>query len=98
MDAKEIIYRVGYIRNRANLSARALSVKLGKSEAYINRMEQEGFYPSLQVLLEIIEACESTAEEFFYRDITKYQTDKEAIKFLASLNEKQKTAIRNLYE
>ena len=98
MDAKEIVFRIGYIRNRANLSARALSLNLGKSGAYINRMEQEGFYPSLPVLLEIIDACGSTPEEFFYRDIARYHADKDAFSFLNSLNEKQLKAIRNLYD
>lgn len=41
MTVNEIIERIGYIRTRANLSARALSLAIGKTESYINRMEQK---------------------------------------------------------
>ncbi|MDR3293674.1 MAG: helix-turn-helix domain-containing protein [Clostridiales bacterium] len=97
MDTQEIIFRVGYIRNRANLSARALSLNIGKTDSYINRMEQNGFIPSLPVLLEIIDACNSTPEEFFYHDIQRYRADKDGLTFIGSLSEKQLKAIRNLY-
>lgn len=97
MDIKEIIARIGFLRNRANLSARALSLAIGKAESYINRLEQSAFEPSLSVLLEIIKVCNSTPEEFFYHDIAKYSSDKDTLNFLSSLSEKQQNAIKNLY-
>lgn len=96
MTVNEIIERIGYIRTRANLSARALSLAIGKTESYINRMEQKGFEPSLSVLLEIIEACGSPEEEFFYHDIAKYAADKRTFDFLSTVPEKQQQAIIDL--
>ena len=64
MTVNEIIERIGYIRTRANLSARALSLAIGKTESYINRMEQKGFEPSLSVLLEIIDAADKRTFDF----------------------------------
>ena len=93
MTTEDIIYRIGYIRNRANLSARALSLTIGKTESYINRLEQKGFEPSLSVLLEIITACGSSPEEFFYRDITRYARDKKTLDFLDSLPAQRQEAI-----
>lgn len=65
MELKEVIYRVGYFRNKMNLSARSLSLMLGKNKAYITKLEAGDFEPSMQTILEIIEICNTTPEEFF---------------------------------
>ena len=39
MDIKEIIKRIGIIRTKANLSARALSQNAGLNDGYINRLD-----------------------------------------------------------
>ena len=56
MDLKQIVERIGIIRTRANLSARALSLLIGKNASYIHLLESEKttFEPSLSVLLDII--------------------------------------------
>ena len=67
MDRNEIILRISQIRCRANFSARALSQRIGLNDGYINRLEsKKDFLPTVEVLLRIIEACNSTPEEFFY--------------------------------
>lgn len=77
MDKTEIINRIGYIRVRAKLTQKALSNAIGMNPSYINRLEcQKDFLPSLEVLLNIIEVCGSTPEEFFYHDITAYNRDR----------------------
>lgn len=49
MDKNEIINRISFLRTRANLSARALSYKIGKNDAYINRMENKrDFLPTIE--------------------------------------------------
>ena len=100
MDLKEIVNRVGIIRNRANLSARALSLAIGKNASYIHLLESSKttFEPSLSVLLEIIEACGSTPAEFFSQNIQDYKLDKEVLDFLKTLSLHQKEAIMNLYK
>lgn len=99
MDINDIIDRIGIIRTRANLSARALSLAIGKSDGYIHLLEtSRNFEPSLSTLLEIISVCGCTPEEFFYGDIHRYETDKKALEFLKTLSEAQKEAIMNLYK
>ena len=39
MDIREIVNRIGIIRTRANLSARALSLAIGKNASYIHLLE-----------------------------------------------------------
>jgi transcriptional regulator with XRE-family HTH domain len=99
MNLDEVIMRIGVLRNRANLSARALSLEIGKNAGYINRLESKrDFVPTITVLLDIIEVCGSTPEEFFYHDIFEYKTDKKVIEFLTPLSDRQKNAIMNLYD
>lgn len=94
MDKYDIIERISYARNRANLSARALSQRIGMNDGYINRLEsQKNFLPSVEVLLRIIEVCELTEEEFFYHDISSYKQDMELIKDFKHISPAQKDAI-----
>ncbi len=100
MDIKEIIRRIGKIRNRAKLSARALSLAIGKNPSYIHLLENSktSFEPSLSTLLNIIDKCGSTLSEFFSIDINEYRQDKEVLDFIKTLSPHQKQAILNLYE
>lgn len=90
MDKIEIIQRIGIIRVRAKLTQKALSATINMNQSYINRLEsKKDFLPSLEVLLKIIEACGSTPEEFFYRDIPSYESDKQLLEKLKNLSVKQ---------
>lgn len=99
MDLDEIINRIGVIRTRAKLSARAVSLAIDKNASYIHLLEsKKSFEPSLGTLLDIIRVCGSTPEEFFYSDFESYQTDKQTLEFLKTLSKTQKEAIMNLYK
>lgn len=74
IDRDEIITRIGIIRTRAKISARALSLAINKNPAYINQMEStRSFESSLSTLLEILEVCGVSPEEFFYYDMDAYK-------------------------
>ena len=96
MNIKDIIARIGYFRNRANLSAKALSLLIDKNPAYINKMERGEYEPSMRVILEIIEACGTTPEEFFYEDINSYKIDKQTLVLFKKADENKKLAIQEL--
>lgn len=96
MELKDVIQRIGYFRNKANLSARALSFAINKNKAYITKLEAGEYEPSMRVVLDIIEACGITAEEFFYENINDYKIDKENIMLLKSANSTKKQAIKEL--
>lgn len=98
MELTEIIDRIGIIRTRAHLSARALSIAIGKNPSYIHLLENKrNFEPSLSTLLDIIKVCNSTPEEFFYGDIERYSSDTKTLNFVKTLSESQQQAIMNLY-
>lgn len=99
MSIKEIIERISSIRTKANLSARELSLIIGKNPAYISQLENtSSFEPSLSTLLDILLVCNVSVEEFFYHDMQQYQNDLKLLKFFSSLSEKQKDAILHLYD
>ena len=97
MTLEELIERIGYIRNRANLSARKLSLALGKNAGYIHMLEtNRNFAPTFETLLEILDACNTDTEEFFYYSIPAYRHDKEIIEKLRGVPEDKKEALIRL--
>ncbi|MBQ7327711.1 MAG: helix-turn-helix transcriptional regulator [Clostridia bacterium] len=93
MDLNDIITRISQLRTRAGLSARELSLRIGKNEAYINRLEyKRNFEPSITVINDIAEACGSSLEEFFYYDIMQYKADKQIIDLLKRVPDQKKQA------
>lgn len=93
---KYLINRLGYFRNRANLSARELSQRLGFSIAYIAKFDNGDFNIPSEVLLEAIEVCNSTPEEFFYNDIAKYNEHKHLLENYDALSNENKQTILEL--
>ena len=98
MDKNDVVKRISQLRTKAGLSARDLSLRIGKNSAYISRLESanDSFEPSVSALLEIIEACNSSPLEFFYYDIYSYQKDKQIIDLLKNVNQVKKDSIINL--
>lgn len=94
MSKEELIFKIGTIRREANLSARALSLKIDMHESYINRLEtQKDFLPSLEVFFKILDACNCSAERFFYHDYNGFNSDMELLDKFKSLSEDRKQAL-----
>lgn len=99
MTREDIIAKISIARTNANLSARALSLKIEMNDGYINRLEsKKDFLPSVEVLLKIIEACGMNEEQFFYHDIFSYEKDLKIIELLKHTSDKEKDAIITLLE
>ncbi|MFQ7699746.1 MAG: helix-turn-helix domain-containing protein [Coriobacteriales bacterium] len=96
MDLNELVQRIGYFRNKINLSARELSLRIGKSETYINQVECRNFTVSLPVLFEIIEALEITCAEFYSDNYVAYKQDKEILDTLNALPAERKNSFLDL--
>ena len=98
MDLQEVTNRIRQLRDKANLSARELSSRLDKNDSYINKIESLEIKPSMEIILEIIYACNSTPEEFFYHSFKDYEKDKELLQYISKLSQKQKDKILNLFD
>lgn len=96
MDKDYLVERIGYFRNKSNLSARELSLRVGKSPTYINQVESKNFTLSIPMLFNIIEALEISCEEFFSDDYMNYKQDKQILSLLKNLSVDRKKAFIDL--
>ena len=97
MELNELINRISFIRTRANLSARKLSMEIGKTESYINRMEvARNFAPTFETLNDILDVCGTSIEEFFYYSMPDYNYDQQIIRLLKGVDVDKKVAIISL--
>lgn len=93
---KFLIDRLGMIRARAGLSARELSGRIGKSKAYIAKFDNGDLAMPSEVLLDAIEVCGSTPEEFFFEDIDSYKEAKELFALYKTLSTENKARVIDL--
>ena len=71
-------------------------MRLGKSFAYFAKFENGDFNIPTEVLLDAITICGSTPEEFFWKDINKYEKQKELINDFEKLSDESKDNILNI--
>ena len=64
MTINEILTRLGFVRNSANLSARELSLRIGMSPQYIAQVERGRIVLTMEKLLQILEVCNFPIERF----------------------------------
>ena len=96
MNLDELTLRIGYFRNLKNLSARELSLRLGKSPTYINQIESRNFNLSLPALFDIIDVLEISWAEFFADNYADYKQDKEIMDILNKLPSDRKASFIDL--
>lgn len=77
MEIKEILSRIGYVRNKANLSAREVSLRMGMSPQYVAQLESGRIVLTIEKLLQILEICDFPIERFFSSNIADYDVDNE---------------------
>ena len=85
MEIKEILSRIGYVRNKANLSAREVSLRMGMSPQYVAQLESGRIVLTIEKLLQILEICEFPIERFFSSNIADYNVDNELKLLIESL-------------
>ena len=93
IDIDSIKYRVAFLRNKAGVSARDMSLSIGQNENYINRIETGIMKPSLNGLALICEYFNITLKEFFDTENTSPNDLNELIKEVKPLSSE---AIRGL--
>lgn len=88
--------RLAKLRTARKLSARDLSLSLGQSAGYINKIENQRSLPSMQVFFYLCEFLQITPEEFFDQNITYPILMNETISELEKLDEQQLRHILDL--
>ena len=85
MEIKEILARIGYVRNQANLSAREVSLRMGMSPQYVAQVESGRIVLTVEKLLQILEICQFPIERFFSSNIVDYQIDNQLKSLIETL-------------
>lgn len=98
MDIKEILNRIGYVRNQANLSARELSLRMGMSPQYVAQIESGRIVLTVEKLLQILEICDFPIGRFFSSNIAEYEIDLELQQLINSLPLSKKKNIIELFK
>ena len=93
---EDILYRIGYFRNKNNLSARETSLQLGFSDSFMNRIERNSVELKVSTLLSFMNLVGITPIEFFYPKPENYEKDKEIFNLIMSLNEENKNTLIDL--
>ena len=93
MEIKEILSRIGYVRNKANLSAREVSQRMGMSPQYVAQLESGRIVLTVEKLLQILEICEFPIDRFFSSNIADYKIDNELKSLIESLPSDKKKNI-----
>lgn len=65
MNENFFAHRVATLREKRNISAREMSLSLGQSANYINKIENGKAFPSMTTFFYICEFFEITPSEFF---------------------------------
>lgn len=98
MDSEWFAGRLFELRNRKNISARDMSLSLGQSESYINKIENQKALPSMHMFFYICEFLGVTPGEFFSEDIFRSRRLEELSPVLDSLSLRQLDALQALLE
>jgi transcriptional regulator with XRE-family HTH domain len=94
MEIKEILTRIGYVRNKAGLSAREVSLRIGMSPQYVAQLESGRIVLTVEKLLLILETCNFPIERFFSSNIEDYTVDNELKSLIEALpTDKKKNII-----
>ena len=90
MDYIEFFYkRLTDLRLQKGVSARDMSLSLGQSESYINKMENKITLPSFTGCLYICEYFHITPQEFFNTNVASPQKVKELLSEFEKLTAEQ---------
>ena len=81
--------RIAELRTQKGVSARDMSLSLGQSESYINKIENRRTLPSMAGFLSICEYFGITPQEFFDADAHAPQKAKEIAREAAKLTPEQ---------
>ena len=86
----DVLTRIGYFRNRANLSARETSFRLDRGELYLTRIENKQVELKVSTLLQLLDIFGITAQDFFYLGDNYNEQDKNILELFNNLSEDNK--------
>lgn len=95
-DYDDILNRMGFFMNKANLSARQTSLRLGFSEQFMKRIFNKSVELKVSTLLEFFDLVEITPQDFFYLGTDYNKEDKNMLEMFNALSIDNKKTIIDL--
>ncbi len=94
LSKSEILARIGYFRNKKNITAYKLGMELGHSKTYFYRIENGEIQLTIDLLLDILEVLNVTTTEFFCPSID--ENDRKMLDNFSKLSNDSKHTIIDL--
>lgn len=92
----DIIYRIGYFRNKANLSMRETSLQLGYNPQFMLTIENQSIELKVKTLLDFCDIVDITPQDFFYMGEQYNKEDKNVLELYNDLSSDDKQMMLNL--
>ena len=96
MTYEEVINRIGFFRNKANLSLRETSMRLGYNPQFMKTIENKSIELNVKTLLDFCDVVEITPQDFFYLGEKYNPNDKYMLEMFNSLSADSKQTIVDL--
>lgn len=96
IDYDEVINRIGYFRNKANLSMRDASGRLGMNPQFMKTIESKQIELKVKTLLDFCDIVDITVQDFFYLGKEYNKDDKYMLDMFNSLSADSKRTIVDL--
>lgn len=91
---EDILNRMGFFMDKANLSARQTSLRLGYSEQFMKRIFNKSVELKLSTFLDFLELVDITPQDFFYLGKNFNRENKNILEMFNSLStDNQQTII-----
>ncbi len=96
LDYDEVINRMCFFMNKANLSARATSFTLDHGEQFMKRILNKSVELKVSTLLEFCDIMNITIQDFFYLGNNYNENDKNLLDMFKQLSNENKDIIIDL--
>lgn len=96
MKYNDVIDRIGFFRNKANMSKRDASLKLGYAEQFMKRIENHSVELKVRTLLDFCDLVGITVQDFFYLGTNYNEEDKNVLDLYGNLSSSNKQVIIEL--
>ena len=93
---RDILARLGHFRQEANLSGRAASFALDKSELYVTRLENGDIDIKVSTLLKLLDIYGITIFDFFYLGKEYNEESKNILELYANLKPEDQKSVLDL--
>lgn len=92
----DVVTRIGYFRNKTNLSMRETSLQLGYNPQFMSTIENKTIELKVKTLLEFCDLVDITPQDFFYMGEHFNKEDKDVLDLYNNLTSDNKQTILDL--